>query len=1446
MNTGSYKQTHALVLFCYFAFQFFYCGSVYSQQLKIQSVFSTDSLKGFDEQKAQIDAMYDNCFGEEFKVFMSKAKRNYINTKYGLETPSTYNLKPIFGNNQIMAICTNMDFETGNMGGWTLSSGINANSTTMGGCCGTAGGAASAVVSDAGNDPVSGVPLASPFGGNFICRINNNATGAVVERISQTFTVTPATSLLQFAYLAVLQAAGHSCAEQPFLNIRLRDCNNAIIACPQAQIMAPSGQCSASSPGFSNGGSFYYNTAWKISALDLTQYVGSCITLEVTVGDCTQYGHYGYSYFDAQCSPMDITVNGTQFPVGTNAATVSLCGAGIATITAPPNLGPYTWNGPSGSGVSNVNNQTFTTITQGQYTLTMNPIGACAPLVRLVNFSISVSPTAGFSFTSTPCASSVNVVSTSSQNGGSALTGYQWVWGDATPNSTLNPETHVYATPGPKQIKLIVTNATGCKDSITQTVNVTLPPIIDFTVNPSCLGLNTNFTNISTTGGAASNSYTWSFGGGGGNSNAVSPSMSFATPGIYTVSLGGTNSDGCSNTIQKTFTVNPKPIIAFSANPVCVNSTTSFTNTSTIAAGTITNWFWDFNNDAVTDNTTQNPTYIFTSGGTFPVELKAQSDQGCQDSAIVNINVSPTPSISFNATPACMRFSIVLANNSSVTAPATMTSYTWNFGSGSSFATSTATAPSNLTYSVSGVQTITLTGISSDGCPASGTNTVNVFSSPTADFNANPVCSGITTSFTDTSTPASPNPGSVTGWSWDFDNNGTSDASTQNPSNFFNTPGNYPVSLIVTSANGCQDTIQKTISIYGRAVVDFTPTGICFGTPTTFTNLTNTGVNANTGSVVASNWNFGNGGTSANQNPAYTYTNPSNSTANTTYSATLVITTSNGCIDSITKPVIVYSNPTPDFVSDSVCLGNATTLQDLSNSNGNPIQFFNWDWNSDGVADVTNISLQTQNTFTAWGNTLVTYTVITSPNAGLLYCSNSISKNVWVHPGPTAVITSTNQCIDTQPLPLSGVTSTIPVGSIANYAWNYGDGNSNMVNATPAATHSYNTPGTYNVTLTVTSVNGCTSSNAQTVEVYDRPYGSFVYSKTCLTKTTTLTAQPSSVGGTISNYSWDFNNTPLSIEASGVVVTTTFAVAGTQTLNLLLTSNMGCKNVVPGNVYINYNPQVNLYAPKRMGCTDLCITIEDSTAALTGPAQNISWEWNFGNGATINTNNNGSHQVCYSNPSFFNLKKYDLSLIVRTDSGCVDSVRRSNYVVVYPKPHADFIWQGVEGDLLTPVISFTNTSQGHNSFQWYFNDALNALDSTHNSPTHYFVTENPETVNIYLAIRNIYGCKDTVMKPIEILPNFTFYIPNCFTPNGDGVNDIFTGKGIGIKEFEMWIFDRWGEMIYYTNDIANGWSGNTVKGKDVEGKTDVYQWKVIVKDLSGKDHKYVGHVTELR
>ena len=1080
------------------------------------------------------------------------------------------------------------------------------------------------------------------------------------------------------------------------------------------------------------------------------------------------------------------------------------------------------------------------------------PFTAVGPAVGVITYSnacginsttINVVPALSSSFVNSAGTGTVCLgTAVSFTNTSPISSGWQWNFGNAATSTQQNPS-YVYPAPGTYTVSLTVTNGNACPGTSTQVVVVNPIPVPAFTLNPTCANTGTVPIINSSTIQSGTMNYQWTMTGSTPNTATIpSPTANYNTAGTYNINLLLTSAAGCTATLTRTVTVFPKPTITFTANPVCRGFASVFLNTSTVAApSTITNWFWDFNNDGVTDNTTIAPNNTFANDGIFPVELKGVTGNGCRDSALVNITVHATPTVAFNPINNCTNTNILLNNSSSINAPSTLTGFAWAFGPAATPLTSNVSSPPSLAYSTPGIKTITLALTSNNSCTASATRTVEVYASPTASFNANSVCSGAISTFTDMSTPL----GQITNWDWDFDNNTTIDATTQNPSNLFSSSGNHIISLIVTSNNGCKDTLTKPISVFGRAVIDFGPTAVCFNTPTAFTNSTSTVVNANTGSISNSLWLFGDpaGGTSTLQNPIYTYTNVVNSTVTTVYQATLYVTTSNGCTDSLTKPVTVYSIPTADFVADSVCLGSPTHLLNAGNNNGLPFFLFSWDFNGDNISDLN--AIPANHVFPTSGNNPVTYTVFTSPNGGLLTCSHKITKNVWVHPTPVAAITHTNRCIDLQPNIMNGVNSTLAVGTITNYAWDYGNGNTNLTNPLSPTSFSYNAAGNYVVTLTVTSMAGCAHTATQTVEVWERPYANFSYTKVCAGKRTIVKGNQLSNSAPIATYQWDMNNTLSSIETSGAQVSYTFNTGGLQPINLIATSDKGCINTFPGNVYINYNPVPNFYAPKRAGCTDLCISILDSSATLTGPAKISSWEWNFGNQLYSSSSQPNTQFTCFTNSSNFIIKDYDVKLLVRTDSGCVDSITKVRYVRVYPKPKADFEWKGQEGDLLTPYISFENTSLGYNKYQWYYNDGVNYTDSTHLNPVHYYATDIPRNFNVFLAVRNQYGCKDTISKYVEIGPEYTFYIPNTFTPNGDGVNDMFTGTGIGIKAYKMWIYDRWGEKIFYTEDITKGWDAS-VKGVFEKDKLDVYTYRVIVTDLWSKEHEYTGHVTLLK
>jgi gliding motility-associated-like protein len=156
------------------------------------------------------------------------------------------------------------------------------------------------------------------------------------------------------------------------------------------------------------------------------------------------------------------------------------------------------------------------------------------------------------------------------------------------------------------------------------------------------------------------------------------------------------------------------------------------------------------------------------------------------------------------------------------------------------------------------------------------------------------------------------------------------------------------------------------------------------------------------------------------------------------------------------------------------------------------------------------------------------------------------------------------------------------------------------------------------------------------------------------------------------------------------------------------------------------------------------------------------------------------------------------------------------------------------------VISFNNYSTGAILNQWTFGAGTGSSDL---NPVHTYPDTGSYLVTLF--VQNIYGCTDTVSQIVEIIPVFSVFVPNAFTPNGDGINDIFTLEGMGIVELTLNIFNRWGENIYTSNGFGKGWDG-TVQKNNQQAQQDVYVYDAHIIDVFGRPHHRYGRVTLVR
>jgi gliding motility-associated-like protein len=275
-----------------------------------------------------------------------------------------------------------------------------------------------------------------------------------------------------------------------------------------------------------------------------------------------------------------------------------------------------------------------------------------------------------------------------------------------------------------------------------------------------------------------------------------------------------------------------------------------------------------------------------------------------------------------------------------------------------------------------------------------------------------------------------------------------------------------------------------------------------------------------------------------------------------------------------------------------------------------------------------------------------------------------------------------------------------------------------------------------------------------------------------------------------------------------------------------------CNVSISDSIFIGWipNPDINIEADITFGCQPLTINFTDLSTTPVGTI--TSWLWDFGDGNT-STDSNPQHE-------FEDAGLHDISLTIVTDEGCVSDSIFIEYIDVYELPIADFTTEQQFYTSFDMNAQFINNSINATSYIWDFGDGSS---SSLESPSHEYIAETDYL--IMLTAISPEGCRDSIELPLRIIEDQAMYVPNTFTPNGDGVNDIFQAEGIGLNEgkFELWIYNRWGELIFFSTASRIGWDG-TFNGE--EAPMDTYVW--VIRRLD-KDNKVVplrGHVNLIR
>jgi len=333
----------------------------------------------------------------------------------------------------------------------------------------------------------------------------------------------------------------------------------------------------------------------------------------------------------------------------------------------------------------------------------------------------TVNPNPKASFTvANSCKDSVAVFNNTSTISSGTIADFSWNFGDGSLSKDGNP-THAYATTGSFSISLLAVSASGCRDSVTNSITVNPRPIAGFTFKNTCQDTAVKFVDGSSIASGSIKSYFWNF-GDGGTSTAQNPSHNYANAGTYTVTLTVVSNNGCASVKVQNITIYALPVPNYVANPVCQNSAMAFINTSAGA----TKYLWDFAGQG--NSTLTNPTHTFTGFGSFNVSLTATSSEGCVKTLVKPVTVWANPIANFTVADVCIGEASKFINTGAMPIGSTdnILENFWSFGD-STF--STGKDPMH-TYAKDGIYSVTVRSTSDKGCVNSVTKSAVVHPLP--------------------------------------------------------------------------------------------------------------------------------------------------------------------------------------------------------------------------------------------------------------------------------------------------------------------------------------------------------------------------------------------------------------------------------------------------------------------------------------------------------------------------------------------------------------------------------------------------------------------------------------------------------------------------------------------------------------------------------------------
>jgi gliding motility-associated-like protein len=617
-------------------------------------------------------------------------------------------------------------------------------------------------------------------------------------------------------------------------------------------------------------------------------------------------------------------------------------------------------------------------------------------------------------------------------------------------------------------------------------------------------------------------------------------------------------------------------------------------------------------------------------------------------------------------------------------------------------------------------------------------------------------------------------------------------------------------SLVVSDTNGCKNIDSIKVEVFELPIASFltNDTSQCLlGHHFEFTNTSY----SIAGDPLTYKWHSGDNHTTNTQDYNIRFDSSGS------YTIRLSVVTDQHCADSFFQTVHVHPMPIASLLTNDTAqclLGNHFEFTNTSHIISGDSLAYEWQSGHNHTADTRDYNIR----FDSSGLFTVRLSVSTNH-----LCADSFFQNVRVHPMPTASFLSndTGQCLLGHHFEFTN-TSHIFSGEPLSYVWQSGDGQSAK---TQNFNSNYGNSGLYTVSLTVSTDFLCADTAMQTVHIYPMPKASFSVSDSnvCHSENIFDLQNHSHISdGQILLYDWDMGN---GARFQTYPLVYTYPQPGRYQIQLSVKSDRGCWDSAYGTVGVYENPKALIHTDSV--CLGQPTSFSSRSTSTDGTITRYRWDIN---GAFTSDRERFTH--------IFNKDgTYDVRLIVETAYGCKDTLSEKEKAVVYPNPIAKFDITKTKDSLFSTTYLMTNRSIGNGlRFEWWVSDG-----QMHSIRNPYIHLKDTGMTTITLKVVDQNGCEDEYHKGFLNYPENNVFIPNAFSPNNDLHNPIFNIVGVAFaSQFLMEIYDRWGNKMFETKDLHQGWDG-TYQGETVP--PGVYVYKIQFMNLQNKFVREKGTVT---